>query len=111
MNTLHDQRWLYWKSTKEAWDKGLIETMSNDEKMKLLGRPVYALYQKGYPVDYAAFYFLECEDLYPSWMVDRSMEYYERKFYQGLRAIYNDMVVERNAILKKFLDEDELPKT
>lgn len=107
MKTLHNQRWLSWKSTLEAWDEGLIKTMSNEDKMKLLGRPVYALHQNGYPVDYAASYFLECEDLYPSWMIDRSIDYYERKFYPGLKAAHQDMVLERNAILKEILDENE----
>lgn len=107
MNKLTDNRWLTWKSTTDAWDGFLVGGMTNEEKMKTIGRTVYALYKNGYSVDYAAFYYLECRDIYPSWIIDSSIKYYERKFYAGLRKAYEELVVDRASTLLEILRGEE----
>ena len=107
MNILTDNRWLTWKSTTEAWDEFLVGGMTNEEKMKTIGRTVYALYHNGYSADYAAFYYLECREIYPDWIIDSSIKYYERKFYAGLRKAYEELIVERARTLQEILRGDE----
>lgn len=103
MKILYNNIWVDWKSTQDAWDEKSLAHMSDKEKLITLGKPVYALYQNGFPVDYAASYYMECQSLYPQSMIDRSMKYYERKFYSGLTKVYNEMVAERERDFQEFM--------
>lgn len=99
MKILTDHAWLKWNSVSEAWDEQLVKGLDYMEKLKTLGRPVYAFYQRGYPVEYVAFFYEECENIYPQKMIDSSIRYYEANFYPGLRKTYEELVLERNRFL------------
>lgn len=79
--------------------------MDFDEKLKTIGRPVYAFYQHGYPVEYVAHYYFECATIYPRSVIERSMKYCERKFYPSLSAKYADVISE----YRQICDEMNIP--
>lgn len=72
--------------------------MSDEEKLKTIGRPVYAFAMNGYSIGYVAFYFLECEQVYPKWILDNAISYYEKKYYPGLRKAYEELLLSRQAL-------------
>lgn len=73
--------------------------MTDDEKLSVIGRPVYALYNNGYPVEYASFYYTECEVFYPQWIIDRSIAYSEKAYFPELRKAYESYKAERDAFM------------
>lgn len=83
MEELTDRRWLTWNSTEQALDAELVMFMDNEEKFKAIGKPIYAMMQRGMPIGYPAFYLTMCVGLYPKWMIDRTLKFYE-KHYEGL---------------------------
>ena len=114
MEYLENLEWLEWKSVKEALDAELVGFMSAEEKMKAIGKPVYAMMMRNMPVDYAAFYYAMCAEVYPSWVVESSMKYYERKFYTGLRKEFEERLNSYGSLVnvywkdkRRVLDEEE----
>ena len=77
--------------------------MNDEEKMSAIGRPIYALFHNGYSIDYAAFYFAECEIIYPQWIIDQAIKYAEKDYYPGLRKAYEDYRTGRDAYLKDII--------